>query len=350
MKRFNACAMLAMLCVPLCALGQLKVLQTIDTGQGNTCYVASGDVNSDGRPDLVVGTGYGNSVSVRLGQADGSYGPAGTAIAGSSAVGVGDVAGNGKPLVLSAESFWSSKLRVCEVGPGGALSIVANLTGAAYTQYGMAVGDLNGDGKADVVMAQAFNLYVMLANGAGGFTTKTYAGSEMADICISDVNGDGKPDIVAASNYNVRLFINGGAGDFAGAAKVIPVAQFGGSKFVAASGTLIVTFAGDKLIAIKNGAVSFTIGSTGNVADGVALADLNGDGQPDIVRGVPSGVEVYLNKGNSGFGDSYTVPLSSPPSPTGGLHATTDKDGKPRILVNGGAGADGKAKVIVLGL
>ena len=84
------------------------------------------------------------------------------------------------------------------------------------------MGDLNGDGKMDIAVTETSGMAVLLNNGNGTFGTATYYDSGIAPfesqmgIAIGDVNGDKKNDIVITDYYgNVVLYLNQGSGKFA---------------------------------------------------------------------------------------------------------------------------------------
>src|SRR5439155_11008079 len=115
--------------------------------------------------------------------------------------------------------------------------------------YAVAVGDLNGEGKPDLVTANydADTVSVLLGAGTGSFGANTDfgAGTGALPVAIGDVNGDGKPDLMAA-NYiasTVSMLLGTGTGSFA----------------------------------------ARTDFATGNGPYSVAIGDVNGDGMPDLV-------------------------------------------------------------------
>src|SRR5246127_394909 len=130
--------------------------------------------------------------------------------------------------------------------------------------YSVAVADLNGDGKPDLVVAN--NLYnsigVLLGNGDGTFRLPATYGSggvNPQSVAIADVNGDGKPDVLVANCLPTGASNCG----------------------VIANGVVSVLLGrGDGTF---QPAVSYDAG--GRDANSVVVADVNGDGKPDLVVG-----------------------------------------------------------------
>src|SRR5205807_1093399 len=70
--------------------------------------------------------------------------------------------------------------------------------------YAIAIGDFNGDGKADLAVTNvnSNNVAVLLGNGNGVFQLSTYSvGSSPQFVAVGDFNGDGKPDLAVANYY-----------------------------------------------------------------------------------------------------------------------------------------------------
>nr|WP_221373939.1 VCBS repeat-containing protein [Actinoplanes polyasparticus] len=172
------------------------------------------DFNADGRLD--VAQSYGSGAWVRSRQANGSYAAA-TGYQGSGyqgmAAAVGDVTGDKKAdLVLS----------VTENQPDAAINVFAQQTGGLSTTptvhpaydspAGLAIGDLTGDGRADLVAAHfnwlAASVYLQLSTGRlGAYTTNPVdgVGNQPDALAVGDVTGDGQPDILSVAYTKLAI-------------------------------------------------------------------------------------------------------------------------------------------------
>jgi len=184
--------------------------------------VAIGDVNGDGLADVVVSSYdvYGNnglvSVFIQNPAAHGTFLARADYSAGArpACVKIADVNGDGKLDLIVAnrgpgsDHLGSSGVSVLLQSSTTAGTFTAPVTYAtSYGSINVAVGDLNGDGKPDLVVANlggSWNgsISVLLQNGTqpGVFNAATnYPGVYLPlSVAIGDLNGDGKPDIAAA--------------------------------------------------------------------------------------------------------------------------------------------------------
>ena len=279
-----------------------------------------GDINNDGSVDVVIANFGSDNVTVLLGN--------GFSTASGSPLGVGDgpftprlgdLNGDGK-LDLVVTLSGEDKVKAFLGEGGGGFTLLSSVA-VGDDPLGLALGDLNGDGILDLVTTNFLddNLSVLLGNGSGGFSPAAgapiSAGNGPFDVALGDLNGDGKLDIVALNQLDstVSVFLNTGAGIFASAGPDIPVGNIpntlalGDLNF---DGNLDIATAngGDNTVSVLlgNGIGGFSAVAPVNVGaspHGVALGDVNNDGKPDIVtaNNGPDSGSVFLGNGAGGF-------------------------------------------------
>ena len=316
--------------------GTFQTAVTYGTGSG-AFSVAIADVNGDGNPDLLVANSCEDStctsgaVSVLLGNGDGTFQtavPYGSGGLGALAVAVADVNGDGKPDIVVANDCADS---TCVSGSVGVLLGNGDGTFQTAVSYGsggpsfsVAIADVNGDGKPDLLVAlwsctisdscdDGGGVGVLLGNGDGTFQTVVAYGSgglEALAVAVADVNGDGKPDVVVAnqftsnSNYEtgaLGVLLGNGDGTFQTAlsyrsggydARGVAVGDVNGDgkpDIVVANGCAEDLCVGNGTwgLLLGNGDGTFqtavSYGSGGSSDIWVAVADVNGDGKPDVL-------------------------------------------------------------------
>jgi hypothetical protein len=267
--------------------GTFQPVVIYDAGGYQESGLVVADMNGDGKPDIVVASRctVGNSndcnnrllsgtVAVLLGNGDGTFqAPMAFDTGGvwALSVAVADVNGDGKLDVVVANCGSDENCDTEEgvvgvlLGNGdGTLQAVSTYDSGGRVGFAVRVADVNGDSKLDLmvlnlcVSANNCNngtVAVLLGKGDGTFqapVTYDSGGSSPGSLAVGDVNGDGKLDVLVGR-------------------------QCDGSKCPA--GTIGVLLGnGDGTFG-----TSIDFASGGSVPDSLAVADLNGDGKPDLL-------------------------------------------------------------------
>jgi FG-GAP-like repeat/PASTA domain len=242
----------------------------------------------------------------------------------SAAVAIGDLTGDAKPDVVSANGSRTHTVSVL-INKGNGRFRAKREFGTGPGPQSVAIGDLNADGSPDVATANDANtVSVLFNNGDGGLRPKRdYAtGRGPRSVAIDDVNGDSKPDLVTANTggaNGISVLLNTGDGTLQARRDFGP----GLSPFDLAIGDLNSDGKAD-LATVNEGSLAGDPGLTVfvNAGDGtfpamreyrsfepssIEIGDVSGDGKADLL--VPHsdkesgpGVFVYLNRGRGGFG------------------------------------------------
>ena len=180
-----------------------------------------GDLNGDGKPDLVVANYTSNTVSVLLGNGNGTFQTQVTFATGSSrSVTLGDLNGDGKP-DLAVANLHDNTVSVL-LGNGNGTFQTQTTFATSTNPYSVTMGDLNGDGKNDLAVATGGSntVSVLLGNGNGTFQNQTTftTGTEPTSVTLGDLNGDGKLDLAVTnwSDSSVSVLLGAGNGSFTG--------------------------------------------------------------------------------------------------------------------------------------
>jgi hypothetical protein len=368
-------------------------------------YNASiGDLDGDGKPDLVV-AGWGGWRTISVFRNISSSGSISSSSFESKVefttgwnphdVSIADLDGDGKPdLVVtnndyridgSATSGTSSTISVFRnTASSGSINSSSFARAVDFTTkagpMGLSIGDLDGDGKPDLVVSN-FDQYAVgntisvfrNTTTSGSITSSSFAskvdftvGDAPASVRIGDLDGDGKPDLVVA-NYSsnfISVFRNTASSGSINSSSFAARADFttdpgswgvtigdldGDDKLDLAVANILT----NSISVFRNTASSGSITSgsfasqmyfaTGLVPYYVSFGDLDGDGKPDLVASGSSGyISVFRNNASNGSitNSSFAsrLEITTDTSPGNIKIGDLDGDGKPDLVVPNTAG------------
>lgn len=306
---------------------------SLPANTASTQNIAIADMNRDGLPDVIVPTSSGTLLYLNSGKGHFKT-PLFASVAPSSFVLAVDLNNDKREdLVVTSTSFCCSNTSVSVLlgdGRGGFIAPEQQPSQNGASQ--VAVADLNGDGKLDLITSGYYGLYFFSGNGNGTFGSPFAlalpTGFEQVNaVTTADINSDGIPDLLAYAvgvpGAAVCVYLNGGRGAF-GLPAVYSVESLQSPNIFLGVGDVNgdarpdVVFAspGSQVVSVllNSGAGVLRDGetiSTNAVPLGIVSGDFNSDGKPDLAVLESNTVTSFLNTGNDKrlFAPGATLPL-----------------------------------------
>jgi uncharacterized protein (TIGR03437 family) len=276
--------------------------------------LATGDFNGDGKPDLAMAYGFAGypitNISIFLGNGDGTFQPSFSYVPGTSlaSLAVVDLNGDGRADIVAGAP--GSLLTLVGNGDGTFQPVIYPLPGLNLTA--LLAGDFNADGIADLAVIDTNQSTVDILLGAGNGTFRqpaSYtAGTRPRSLAIADFNQDGKPDLaVANDDGSISILFGKPDGTFSPA--VTRPGNFPGTSAVAiavgdwnADGKPDLALSSQSYVGVLWGNGDGTFRELAYYSPGtslIATADFNGDGLTDVLTGSDGGSSMSVLLGSS---------------------------------------------------
>ncbi len=275
------------------------VSTTTPVGSG---YLSYTDFDHDGKLDILIADERSSTMVLMFGNGDGTFRNPQRYTSSAEALSLGIIPLQDGTTAILAPGNIANETMVYVADRTGAIGNFAVQT-LGKTPVAIAAGDINGDGKPDVVIADRTtgNLYVEISKGAAGFSSPQSFALPAAPVAVAlaDLNHDGNADAIAATSSGLAVLKGSSAGTFS------PPQVFGsGQNFVS-----------------------------------LAVADFNGDGKPDVAAAASGGtVQVFAGNGDATFNSVSQIAMPSGFIPMSIVSADVNRDGKPDLVIGLGSG------------
>ena len=280
------------------------------TTASNPKDIVTGDIDGDGKPDLVSVNYIGKSFSVYKNSSTT------TSISFQNridfptellpySIAMGDVDGDGLPdIVIGTNNGGNDSVLIYRnTSAAGTITFTLEAMYWSSVTYSILIGEVDGDGKPDIIASNSSGVYVYHNTSTSesvSFSNGIYfaSGQSPQNLAIMDVNGNGKPDVISCNG--------------SGTVSILDNLSTAGS----------INFAAPVPYSVGNSLVS------------VAAGDLDGDGKPDIAVVSNSGYVYVLKNTGNGSAISFANPISlyTGYTPWGLELADINGDGKKDII------------------
>lgn len=332
--------------------------------------MVTGDLDGDGSPDLALADTAGGTVALLFNDGEGMLSSSqfiSVEAQSLDGVAVGDVDGDGMAdIVVSGTGvtepgLWPQQQGLWTLINTGSGQFAEPVVDEMFNVRDIVLADLDGDGHLDVAgHVIGSNVAIRLNDGEGGWHPRRNWNTTWTptDLAVGDLNGDGRPDLVtpASGQQDVgdfALIFNLGGGEFAaredyhlpGVTSELAIEDLDGDGVLDVvagleqAGPNALAFLpgdGDKGVVLPP-VLSDELGSFGSINPGApALADFNGDGDPDIVvaiDGTPNGAFVADGDGSGQFDVANMIELSTTGRASGAVVADFNRSGRMDVAV-----------------
>ena len=282
-----------------------RSITTIHTSAAGIQDICIGDVNNDNWMDIITANGGGDNVGVLLGGDNGTFGSMTTYSTGSGSVPVqlalGDMNGDGRLDIVCTNYYSNSVGVLLGNGDGTFATMMSCSTGARCLPYPVALGDINSDHHLDIVVACATGNGLLFFAGGDELScslTRYPLSGARSPVILADFNSDNHLDIAVmdANDRNVVVVLGDGHGAF-GIQTVYPIESAGEPRDAIAIDfnrdeildLVVSVYNNDEVVIFYgNGDGTFTLARSYSTGFGskpfdIAVADFDSNNQLEIV-------------------------------------------------------------------